>query len=171
MLQCIWFEFVHSCARLQAELINNNCLSWTHIFKSVFYYRLILTLQYIFSAHKYTVEKSAREKWVYVEGVVVSICLASIFLVALIVFVCYYRAQKNNGPSRYEITKSSSKGIFLTDFLKSNLQSPQDEEISSSKFRLEIYHQFLQLKLVLKSVLIVSSRNEYQISSKFYMTE
>lgn len=103
-------------------------------------------------AHKYTVEKSAREKWVYVEGVVVSICLASIFLVALIVFVCYYRAQKNNGPSRYEITKSSSKGIFLTDFQqKSSLKSSNRGNLI---LKVQTWNQFLQLKLVLESFLI-----------------
>ncbi|XP_062616107.1 uncharacterized protein LOC134277815, partial [Saccostrea cucullata] len=45
-------------------------------------------------SYKYNEKKSAREKWIYVEGVIVSICLASIFLVALIVLYCYYKAQK-----------------------------------------------------------------------------
>lgn len=57
-------------------------------------------------------EKSARERWIYIEGIVVSICLASIFLVALIVFFCYYRTQKSSGPPRCEISKSSSRGTM-----------------------------------------------------------
>nr|XP_022302219.1 uncharacterized protein LOC111110137 [Crassostrea virginica] len=95
-------------------------------------------------SHKYTVEKSAREKWVYVEGVVVSICLASIFLVALIVFVCYYRAQKNNGPSRYEITKSSSKEPILST-VKSKLPfRSQKRKTQGSTRSTESYHQIAE---------------------------
>lgn len=69
------------------------------------------------SAYKYTVEKSSREKWIYVEGVVVSICLASIFFVALVVFICYYRAQKKTSPQRCEVPKSSSKGNKFRSFV------------------------------------------------------
>ncbi|XP_048743522.1 uncharacterized protein LOC125656951 [Ostrea edulis] len=66
-------------------------------------------------SYKYTVEKSSREKWIYVEGVVVSICLASIFFVALVVFICYYRAQKKTSPQRCEVPKSSSKEPILVN--------------------------------------------------------
>lgn len=79
----------------------------------------MLFLNLFFSvAHKYTVEKSSRERWVYIEGIVVSICLASIFLVAMIVFFCYYRAQKSSGQPRCEISKSSSRGTNSLEYVK-----------------------------------------------------
>lgn len=92
-------------------------------------------------SHKYTVEKSARERWIYIEGIVVSICLASIFLVALIVFFCYYRTQKSSGPPRCEISKSSSREPILSA-VKSKLPFRSHKRKSQGTARSsESYHK------------------------------
>ncbi|XP_061186360.1 uncharacterized protein LOC133194413 [Saccostrea echinata] len=91
-------------------------------------------------SYTYHEKKSVREKWIYIEGVIVSICLASIFLVALVVLYCYYKAQKENGPSRSDVPKSSSKKPILSNVrsklpFRSHKRKSHDSARSSESYQ------------------------------------